>query len=204
MLAFYVAVLFVWKYTWNLPQWIQFTLFVIVFIGINNLYMLCFLRYLCGKKINPWIEAHGFTYDVGGFFTSEARIQGQYHNRSVLIKLSHGGKYQSSWIKCQVENPNNTSFTLSRKSFLSLPHQSRKFPFDPYFDDVFQVKPTSSKIFLNDSLREQLVEIQNSTNVIDGMRLKKNELVFYYRGLITEEEKLDGALEAISLIAASV
>lgn len=203
-IALLVAVIPAWKYIWNLPRWINFTLFVIVFFGINYLYVLCFLRYLCGKKLNPWIEAHGFTYDVRGFFTTEAHIQGQYHNRNVLIELWYGGNNQSSLIKCQVENPNNASFTLSRRSFLNLPRQSRKSPFDPYFDDAFQVKPTSSKIFLNDSLREQLVEIQYSTNVIDAIKFKKNELVFYYRGLITEEEKLDGALEAISLIAASV
>ncbi len=187
----------------NVPKGVSFTFCVIVFFGIINLYFLGFLRYVCEKKINRWIKAHGFTYDVV-FLTSKARIRGQYHNRSVLIELMHGGKSQTTWIKYQVENPNRESFTLSRRSFLSLSHLTRNSLFDPHFDDEFRVKPTSLEIFSDASLREGLVNIQDSNNVIDVIKLKKNELFLYYRGLMTEEEKLDGALEAISLIATSL
>jgi hypothetical protein len=40
--------------------------------------------------------------------------------------------------------------------------------------------------------------------VIDAITLDKNKLFLYYRGLMTKEEMLDGALEAISLIATSL
>lgn len=199
-----IAIIPVMKFFHDIPKWILLIFGTIVFIGIENVYSLWFLRYLCGNKINPWIKAHGFNYDVGGFITSEARIQGQYHNRWVLIELMHGGKNQATWIKYQVENPAKASFTLSRRGFLSQSHQTGNSPFAPYFDDEFKVKPASSEILFDASLRERLIEIQNSNHVIDTIKLDKNELLLYYRGLIIEEEKLDGALEAISLIATSL
>ena len=188
----------------TIPKWLFGTFYMIASIAIYNLYSLWFLRYVCGKKINRWIKAHGFTYDVGGFITSEARIRGKYHNISVLIELWHGGRTQASWIKCQVENPNRASFTLSRNDIPRHSTQKGYSLFDSYFDDTFQVKPTSTKSFSDASLTDQLVEIQETTNVIDAIKLDKNELFLYCRGLITKEEMLDGALEAISLIASSL
>jgi len=188
----------------TIPKWLFGTFYTIALIAIYNLYSLWFLRYVCGKKINRWIKAHGFTYDVGGFMTTEARIRGKYQNISVLIELWHGGRHQASWIKCQVENPNRASFTLSRKEFPRDSSPKGYSFFDPYFDDTFQVKPTSTKIFSDASLTDQLVEIQETTKVIDVIELDKNELSLYYRGLIIKEEMLDGALEAISLIANSL
>ena len=188
----------------TIPKWLFGTLYMIASIAIYSLYSRWFLRYVCGIKINRWIKAHGFTYDIGGFITSEARIRGKYHNISVLIELRHRGRFQTSWIECQVENPNSVSFTLSRKYFPRDSSPKGYSFFDPYFDDTFQVKPTSTKIFSDPSLTDQLVEIQETTNVIDVIELDNNELFLYYRGLITKEEMLDGALEAISLIANSL
>ncbi len=188
----------------TIPKWLLGTFYMIASIAIYNLYLLWFLRYVCGKKINRWIKAHGFTYAVGGFPSSKARIRGQYHNISVLIELWHVGRFQDSWIKCQVENPNRVSFTLSRKYFPRDSSPKGYSSFDPYFDDTFQVKPTSTTNFSDASLTDRLVEIQETTNVIDVIKLDKNELFLYYRGLITKEEMLDGALEAISLIANSL
>jgi hypothetical protein len=188
----------------NIPKWISVTFFTIVFFGSLQLYTNWFLRHLCGNQLNRWINQHGFTYTVGGFINSTAHIQGKYHNRFVVIELWHGGRGQTSCIKCEVENPNRTSFTLSRRGFQGLSTQKGNSLFDPYFDDTFRVKPTSIKSFTDASLTDQLVEIQETTNVIDAITLDKNQLFLYYRGLITKGEMLDGALEAISLIANSL
>lgn len=188
----------------NSPQWTVLTIFTIALLGLNHLYSLWFLHHICENHLSQWISHNGFSYKIDGVVTPGAHIRGVFHDRNIHIELRFESKFQTSSVKCQVENARGEKFKLSKRGFLNPVIYSIETGFDQAFAEDFRVTPKTSIVFMDASLRNRLSQIQSAFNIIELVKFEKNEVTMSYTGLLTDEEKLDGALEVVSLIAEAV
>lgn len=204
LIAIVISISIVANFTRNkfpyLNEWIYVALFTIFWLGSERLYINWFLHHVGQNQLKQWVNEHEFSYKVTGLLFSSLHIQGIYHGKPVQIELNHGGKSQDTVVKCLVEN-NVSSFTLTKRGFLSKFFKKIDEAYASSFNYEFCVKPALPGILLEPSRQNMLVKIQTSIHVINYLTVKPNEVRLSYKGLLTDDKMLEGALEVVMLIA---